>query len=402
MVFILLLVWLVLGSGVTWLLTQGVKQKWISPLASKVLPLLKPEHYVVVGFLPPWNIEKAVIHPEVLDQLIFLGIEVKANGDLVWDSQSKKIKAPTYVAMREKMKAAGKQNILGIKLFEDKKIDALLADPVALQNLTDQVKQVVIDYGFDGVNIDFEYMGDPVAVLEDRFTTFFGMLRSQIGKGVSVDLFANTIIKGDSEGLRKMGERVDQLIVMAYDFHQPGMDFAGPVAPIGSPAGSRNIMEVADRVVTLGLPKSKIIMAYPLYGYEFKTVEATLGAATVGGWGQTATLKRMEDIIKNKTLDNFMMQWDEVSLTPWLSFTKNETAYKKVKVGKKLKSVAYPIVVTYEIYYDNRQSLTAKFNLVQQTQLGGVGFWALGYEGTDLDLWNLIKQYLVPTFGGQV
>jgi len=37
---------------------------------------------------------------------------------------------------------------------------------------------------------------------------------------------------------------------------------------------------------------------------------------------------------------------------------------------------------------EDRQSLAGKFNLAASRGLGGVGFWALGYEGTRQDVWQ--------------
>lgn len=393
-ILILVFVWLVLGGGIFWLVKEGMENKWLSPMAKKVLQIKKSESYEVIGFLPPWNINKAIINPEILDQLIFLGIEVEADGDLVWDSQSRKIYNSQYLEMKQKMKDAGKKNVLGIKLFEDKKIDALVKDKQARDNLINQVKATVKGNDFDGVNVDFEYMGDPAAVLEDEFAQMLGELRQAVGVKVSVDVFANTIIKGDADGLVKMAENVDEIIVMGYDFVRPGMDYAGATSPIGSVPGKRNIMEIVDRVVALGLPKEKVILAYPLYGYEFKTVDDKLGSRTIGGWGQTATMGRVEGLIKDNKLDNLKINWDEISLTPWLTYTNTETAYKTVRVGRVNRRTAYEVEVNYQIYYENERSLKAKFNLVKQSQLGGVGFWALGYEGDSKYVWDNLKLVL--------
>lgn len=393
-VLILVIMWIGVGVVIGLVIFGGEKVTWLSPLAEKIVEVGKKESYEVVGFLPPWNIGKAEINPQVLDQLIFLGVEVEADGDLVWDSQSRKIYNSQYQAMKQKMKKAGKKNILGIKLFEDKKIDSLLKDEVARINLITQVKAVVKGNDFDGVNVDFEYMGDPLAVLEDEFADFMLELRQQVGVAVSVDVFANTIIKGEGAGLVKMAGNVDRVIVMAYDFVRPGMDYAGATSPIGSGIGKRNIMEIVDRVVALGLPKEKVILAFPMYGYEFKTEDDSLNSRTVGGWGQTATMSRVERMIKEAKLANLKMNWDEISLTPWLSYTKTETAYKTVKVGKRFKKVAYEVEVNYQIYYEDERSMEAKFNLVKQSQMGGVAFWALGYEGESGKVWDKLKLVL--------
>lgn len=382
-----------IGGAAAWVMWQQGETTWLNPLAKQLKPMVPKDDYEVVGFLPPWTIEKASIVPTVLDQLVFLGVEANEKGELVWDAQAKKMDNGRYLLMKQQMVAAGKKNVLGVKLFDDQKIDQLMASTEAQGNLINQIKSVVESKHYDGVNVDFEYQGDAQAVLEDEFVAFLAELKNVIGKEVSVDVFANTVIKGDSTALGKMVSGVDYMVVMAYDFHRPGNNYVGPVAPIGSPAGTRNIMEVVERVVTLGLDKSKIIMAYPLYGYEWKTESTDFGAGVVGSWAQMASYSRVQDLIKggDKTVT---VKWDDNSMTPYLYFTETETAYRRVRAGKKWKSVPYQVEVVHQIYYEDNRSLGVKYDLVKNSQMGGVGFWALGYEGAYDEVWRELREHL--------
>jgi spore germination protein YaaH len=51
-----------------------------------------------------------------------------------------------------------------------------------------------------------------------------------------------------------------------------------------------------------------------------------------------------------------------------------------------------PITRIYQAYFENIESLRAKMELAKQTQVGGVGFWALGYEGDDGELWKMVVE----------
>jgi spore germination protein YaaH len=46
------------------------------------------------------------------------------------------------------------------------------------------------------------------------------------------------------------------------------------------------------------------------------------------------------------------------------------------------------------IFYENSRSLSYKLDLVNHTELGGIAIWALGYEGTTNELWEVIGQKL--------
>jgi len=319
----------------------------------------------IFGFLPTWMVGKTRIYTNEITHLVFLGIESDEEGNLIWDTQSKKINSETFLDQKQKISENGGKNILGIKLFDDEKLKILLTNEESGNNLVKQIKEVVKEDGFDGVNIDFEFQNDPLAILEEDFGQFLNKLNlAEVGE-ISVDVFANTVIKGDADKLKVFLEKIDNLEVMAYDFHRPGVDFAGSVAPISSNAGERSISEVVEKIISANLDKSKIIMAYPLYGYEWKTYTKDFGSQIKRGWYQMSSWNRTKELIKEKGLES---NWDELSMTPWLVFEENGQIH--------------------QIYFENERSLKAKLDLVEQNQLGGYGFWALGYEGDDTSIWS--------------
>jgi len=110
------------------------------------------------------------------------------------------------------------------------------------------------------------------------------------------------------------------------------------------------------------------VMAYPLYGYEWKTYDKGFEAQIKRGWYQMASWNRTKELIKEKQLTS---NWDELSMTPWLEFEEDGEIH--------------------QIYFENEKSLKIKLDLVKQNQFGGVGFWALGYEGEDNNVWKLVR-----------
>ena len=346
------------------ILVLNKKELILNPLSDKRVLLQAQDKLETFGFLPTYMIGKTRVYGEEVDNLIFLGIEVDGTGNLIWETQAKKINNQNFLEQKKKIKESGGKNILGIKLFKDEDLDKLLENKTNRENLVKQVKQLKVEDNFDGVNIDFEYQGNPVAILSQSFLDFLDQLKlAGVGK-VNVDVFANTIIKGDQEKLKALMNKVDNLIVMAYDFHRPGVDYVGPVAPIGSPVGERNITEIIEKILSVGLDKNKIVMAYPLYGYEWKTYTQDFGSQIQRGWYLMASWNRTKELIKEKNLE---VKWDEVSMSPWVFFREGG--------------------VIHQIYYENERSLKAKIDLVRQNKLGGYGFWALGYEGEDKSVW---------------
>lgn len=352
-----------LGCLIFWIWNRN--QFFLNPLSYKNKEIKVEANLEVFGFLPTWMVGKTREYTDEISHLIFLGIEVDEKGDLVWDTQSKKINNESYLEQKRVISDNGGKNILGIKQFDDNKLRDLLESDEARGKLVNQVKKVVEENSFDGVNLDFEYQTDPLAILSDDFGLFLDELKiSEVGE-ISVDVFANTVIKGKEKDLAKMINKIDHLVVMAYDFSRPGVNCTGAVAPIGSNAGERNIGEVVERYLLSNLDKNKMIMAFPLYGYEWKTETTEFRSKIKRGWYQMASWNRTKEVIKEKDLE---VNWDELSMSPWITFEEEKEIH--------------------QIYFENERSLGAKIDLVRQNQFKGYGFWALGYEGEDEAVWN--------------
>jgi spore germination protein YaaH len=354
---------LIIVGAISWLMLNK-KELILNPLSAQKTVVKNQDKLKTFGFLPTWMIGKTRVYGKELNNLVFSGIEVDETGNLIWNGQSNKINNEIFLAQKKKISESGGKNIVGIKLFDDEKLDQLLSNKNASQNLINQIKKVVSENNFDGVNLDFEYQKDPTAILGTNFLDFLDKLKLAKVGVISVDVFANTIIRGDEEGLKNLVIETDDLLIMAYDFHRPGVNFAGAVAPIGAEAGDRNITEIVERILNIGLDKKKIIMTYPLYGYEWETYTQDFGSQIERGWYQMSSWNRTKELIKEK---NLQVKWDELSMTPWVEFEEDNQIH--------------------QIYFENERSLKAKMDLVTQNQLEGYGFWALGYEGEDKSVW---------------
>jgi len=362
-------VWLILGIliviGSLWWIFLKKEIPILNPLINRIENKKNEISLKTVGFLPTWMIGKTRLYGKELDELIFLGIEVDINGNLVWNGQSKKIDNDDFLKQKENITRTGGDNILGIKQFDDKKLETLLSNDKAVNNLVEQIKEIVENKNFDGVNVDFEYQNDPTAILNESFFSFLKKLKlAGVGK-ISVDVFVNTINKGNQKDLINLLGEIDELIIMAYDFHRPGVNYAGAVAPINAPIGERSILELVKNITNIQLDKNKIILAYPLYGYEWKTYTSDFGSQIKRGWYQMSSWQRTKKILDGQTQGSTLtINWDEISMTPWLVFEEDGDIH--------------------QIYYENEKSLRIKIKLAEDNKFKGVGFWALGYEGEEI------------------
>ena len=349
--------------GFLWWILYKKEIPVLNPLINKVKNETDKVEIKTVGFLPTWMVGKTRLYGKELDELIFLGVEVDTDGNLIWNSRSKKIDNEDFLKQKENITKTGGENILGIKLFIDEDLDKLLENNKAVDNLVGQIKETVEGKKFDGVNVDFEYQNNPTAILNQNFFDFLEKLKlADVGK-ISVDVFVNTINKGSIDQIKDLMDEIDELIIMAYDFHRPGVDYTGAVAPIDAPMGERSILELVKNITNDRLDKNKIILAYPLYGYEWKTYTQDFGSQIKRGWYQMVSYKRSQELIKTADANALAVKWDDLSMTPWLVFEEENQ--------------------THQIYYENEKSLEIKIKLAEDNQFLGVGFWALGYEGME-------------------
>jgi spore germination protein YaaH len=230
----------------------------------------------------------------------------------------------------------------------------LLSDPSKRQYLIAQLSQQVSQNNYDGVNIDFEYLGEAD---RDNFSQFLRELKLSLGddKQLSVALFACTKPESWLTGYdyASIGEIVDRVIIMAYDYSYKGSP-AGPVAPLWW------VEEVVSYLKTI-IPAEKMLLGLPTYGYDWGD-----GLSTT-----TVTAARLQTL---KEQYNLTESFDNASMSPYYSYVDNNG-------------------VSHQIWLENSVSLNAKLDVAQNNQLAGVSFWRIGNGFSDL--YNLLAERVV-------
>ena len=172
---------------------------------------------------------------------------------------------------------------------------------------------------------------------------------------------------------------------MAYDFYRPSSLQAGPVAPLRGKCTSENwklktdncldydvITSIGD--ITKLVSPSKVILGVPFYGYEWQTVDTQFLARTYPQTGLTATYKRVRELLDNNSESSLSATWSGTTFTPYLSYTKDGN--------------------TYQIHYEDDNSLKLKIEFVHQAKLAGLAIWAVGYELPYTNLWLTLDNSL--------
>ncbi|SHM98851.1 spore germination protein [Anaerosporobacter mobilis DSM 15930] len=228
--------------------------------------------------------------------------------------------------------------------FSNYLINRVINNWEAAENLIQQITETVQAKGFQGVDVDFEYI-----LPEDRvtFAEFVGRLReaiNAIGYPVSVALAPKT--SDTQEGLlyagkdyALLGEAADSVLLMTYEW---GYTYGPPmaVAPINK------VREVVEYAITR-IPEYKIDLGIPNYGYDWTLpfVKGESKARTIGN------IEAIEIAVDN----NAEIQFDPVAMSPYFRYTRDG--------------------LEHEVWFEDVRSMEAKFNLVKEFDLRGMGYW---------------------------
>jgi spore germination protein len=305
-----------------------------------------PTH--TIGFLEPVDARKAVSDVndvgKHLSYVAFFSYRVKADGSFY------PFKAEEALSATRKTGAAPMMVITNFTEgnFSPDVAYTIFTDKAASKRLIRNVLQTMKDNGYKALNIDFEHIRAKDRRLYNGFLeTIIPQVR-KAGYKVSTALAPKTSdeLTGPWHGAhdyKRHGELTDFVILMTYEWGWSG----GPPMAVSPIPQVRQVLDYAVSVI----PRDKIVMGAPLYGYDW-TLPYTKG----GPFAKRAAPQEAADLaVKEGAKVNF----DNASQAPYFNYTDDK--------GK-----------SHVVWFENEQSMQAKFNLVKQYKLHGVAYWVLG------------------------
>lgn len=268
----------------------------------------------------------------------------------------------------ERAKGAGRRVHLCVTLFSGHA--TFLSNAGSRGRLIDSLVALVKLRDADGVNIDFE--GVPSSE-KARFISFVAELADRCHReipGSQVSIAIPAVDWSNVYDVAAMSSSVDLFIIMGYDYHWRSSPNAGPVSPknSGSIWSPYDVTRSINSYLERGVSASKLCLGLPYYGYEWGTTDSAIGATTIGSG---AAVTYSQAVAKAGA---YGRKWEPQSSTPYL-------VYRSDSVWK-------------ECWYDDEESLGAKYDLVRMKGLAGVGIWALGYDAGRGELWDALRNHL--------
>ena len=220
------------------------------------------------------------------------------------------------------------------------------------------IVELAVKYGLDGINIDFENMNTED---KDNFSRFIIELKPKLkeaGIKLSVDVTAPDGGSSWSECYNRsvIGDVADYIVFMAYDQYGNGSKKAGTTA--GYNWVETNLKKFIDREQ---ISSNKIILGIPLYTRIWTESNGDVTSKTVN-------MKNINSVLPA----DVTKEWNEELKQYYVEYTQN---------GK-----------TYKVWIEDEESIKNKVSLVKQYNLAGVAAWEKDREQDSI--WTVINNEL--------
>ena len=228
--------------------------------------------------------------------------------------------------------------------FSNELAHLALTQPAVQDTLVDNLEAMLVQKGYRGLDVDFEYV---YAEDAGAYAAFLGRLTERLNPlGYPVIAALAPKIAADQPGtlyeghdFAAIGAAVNQVLLMTYEW---GYTYGPPmaVAPINK------VREVLDYAVT-EIPNEKIDMGIPNYGYDW----ALPFQRGITRADSISNPQAVQIAVEN----NAIIQFDEVAMSPFFEYRKDG--------------------VDHIVWFEDARSIYAKLRLIEEYNFRGAGYW---------------------------
>ncbi len=221
------------------------------------------------------------------------------------------------------------------------------------------LKELIVKYGLDGINLDFENMYQKDRDVYSQFVKEMADMCHSVGAVLSVDI---TKYEPTSTTYSMCYDRTaiaryaDYVALMAYDQNGTWSTTAGSVADLKWTEDA--IIKTLEEV-----PKEKLLLGIPFYARIWETSNGKVVKTSAVG---------MSTVAKKIAENNAKIVYDSKTGQNYAEWTSGGNVFK--------------------VWIEDKTSIKARLNLVQKYGLAGVASWSKTFETPDI--WGYIKENL--------
>ncbi|CAH1980289.1 unnamed protein product [Acanthoscelides obtectus] len=241
------------------------------------------------------------------------------------------------------------------------KYSAVAASPSLRNTFVQSALKFVLDQGFDGFDLDWEYPARRGGSPTDKvnYVTLIKELKSAFeehGLLLSAAVSATGETIDTSYNVTALSQYLDMINVMSYDLHGSWDKVTGHNAPLypsnlDNTADSKelNLVSCAEAWLSRGASRSKLNLGLAFYGRSFTLSDAQnngLGApisapGLPGRYSGESGMLTYYEIVEHLTTNEWTYRWDSEQEVPhiyksnqWIGFDDANSIAKKVKYAK--------------------------------------------------------------------
>jgi chitinase len=201
----------------------------------------------------------------------------------------------------------------------------------------DSCVNFIVQYGFDGIDIDWEYpvnggLSTNIRRPEDKtnFTLLMQKLREKLDARGAMDGKKYLLSFAGAAGswyvnnveLSKLEQHVDFANVMTYDIHgswDTYTDFNAPLykSSAPSPQYKWSVDDSINTWINAGFPANKLVMGVPFYGYLYKQV-ANVNNGLLQTYSGSQSISYANIVGNYLNAPGFVRYFHKESMVPWL------------------------------------------------------------------------------------
>lgn len=323
-----------------------LEQRYIYPGEQLVISVGSPrrEWIDVGGYAYPYVNKRLFLNTlPYLSFLIPFTYEIGENGALAKLADQPLVQAAKQFRVRPVMNLSNLREPHG---FDSDLAHRVLNDKGIQDWVVEETMQNILEKGYEGLDIDFEYIKEEDRLLLAAFIGRFRRLLNARGYPVYAALAAKNssaqkgILFGGHD-YAAVGREADGVLLMTYEWgYCTGPPMA--IAPIG------NVRKVLDYAVTQ-MPPEKIFLGIPNYGYDWPLpYEKGITRAVSISNDQAIDLARKH---------GRSIEYSDAAQSPYFRYFDGRQEH--------------------EVWFEDARSIQAKLKLVEEYRLKGAEYWNL-------------------------
>lgn len=314
-------------------------------------------------FIPYWTLDQLDtddLSVPVKDQtekktLLYFGITPQSDGSINKTD-------PGYRSLNHDFISSSIQKekkMLVLRMINNDINSALLDSQEKQNKLINEVVEVALKNGFDGVVIDLEVSILPTRELVGKISVFGEIASRKLHAQnliAALAIYGDTFYRARPYDLTQLSKHIDMFYLMAYDLHKAGGN-PGPNFPLSGREVYGYDFESMTADFRRSVSDNQLTVVFGMYGYDWWVDEKRRPIRPAEA---LTTSEIKEKFLNDCQLQNCVVRRDEKSSETEINYVDNSAGF-------------------HIVWFEDEKSVEKKIEYLKENGIGSVAFWAAGY-----------------------